>query len=1205
MGNIRTKVWQHAAESFYNCIIDSNCCVFPILKKEYENLEMTQVEQDKKDSEKTQKAKAMKLTSEAEQLDIKWVPMRSGNFPAYFDDIKSELENNTERGSMEWTSRKSEFLSNVLKDLGMKIIDSPMQIFHSMKAARINVQTVSPKNVLHFLKSYLSKKGDKCNIGQVNVDVSQTRFKRINAVCHILDYCLKDTDVSAPEFQNVPLLLSEAKTIHEFEEKNQIFLTPIKHLLPLSANKIVHSTQYDMLCKSDLFQTFVKNLRIQDFAILIVGNVPEKFCRGTVESWGKKSKHLPNNEWIGRFWLFLCTNLKILKKEFYDQNAVENKTIKKEQNREKSPIEDLCSSLLKNLGLCSFLPVSVNGADKLYPLGKGKQVLKLMPKSDRPEQLALIQMNVPVLDEQCLSNVKKGKGLGQYHISEITEYLVATLESAIDTLNCIYENRKTLNLNKSACAKMLEYFVRHIDIFQKNPSCKEKLRDLPLYCSLDNKLMALSRKEIIVLPEEMPEDGLQTFGLRITKVFIRKNRVPSEFFTYMGCITKTATELYIHYILPHFNQVPSIDVLQHVVFIKNNIFPQFLFDRNKENGLLGGLLQRIAFIPVGDGRLARACEFYNPHKEIFKTDNQLCSPSELPPFPFNKWEWEDFLLCCGIKDCMTTDMFLDFASRLESLANEVGITCVVKENSKRMVQILFSDQMVSRNFSFQGIQDAKFLIPLEMHNDLLTIAPQRERKSRLICFHDTTLPSNELLVWTVMDVISTEISNMISSIDLQVAVEKCGFKKEPCQETVLNHTVNVCNALNKNIKKLCSENIQIEGFVTSMMTQIYTFLQNKLIDKNVCGLKNIPFVFIIERKIFVAPEQVVLSINEQEEIPPYLFKNSSEFGQFYSLFEKNGAAKSLTCTLIANVLVEIWNRSKGKILQPNERSCTYKAVKILFSKLITEDVIDFNVSVLYLPGKNNALIQSSALIFIDNRLLEDRIGNNMPNMEYFVGFKELGMKVYDPVSEICRLPEKHRPYLLSRVVIEQLDAECKQNIIPSAYAQHLQALIHCENFLGGVCRLIRDEQYKNDCFCDEAVEIEIGKKLQLVEVKCVDKLTTVMTYKNEILSNTSRQRVMFSVIESNDTKVANLCIYFEATGNPDDSTWLKNFTKQVAITLNGYLGKPFRENIIHLPDLLKCILSPMSIERELDNLGICKIDERNLSKEPFIPVIGT
>lgn len=1136
--------------------------------------------------------------------------MRSGDFPAYFDDIKTQLGNNCKRGSMKWASQKSEFLSNVLKDLGMKIIDSPMQIFHSMKDAGTNVQMVSPKNVLHFLKSYRSKKVDKCYIGQVNVDVSQTRFQRINAVFHILDYCLKDKELTASEFQNVPLLLSEAKTIHEFEEKNQRFLTPIKHFLPLSANKIVHSSQYDMLHTSNLFQTFVENLRIQDLSILIVDNVPKKFRKGTVESWGKNSLQLPNNEWIGRFWLFLCANLQLLKQGFNDQNAVENKTIKKkkEQFDEKSPIEDLCCLLLKYLGLCSFLPVSVNGADKLYPLGEGKQVLKLLPKSDRPEQEALIQMNVPVLDTQCLLNIKTRQHLDQYHILEITEYLVATLESAIDTLNCVYENRKTLNLKKNACAKMLQYFVRHIDIFEKTPSCKEKLRNLPFYCSLDNKLIALSRNEIIVLPEEMPECGLQTFGLRITKVFIRQERVPSEFFAYLGCITMTATELYIHYILPHFNQVPSTAIVQHVMFIKNDVFTQLLHNRNEKNGLLErmlGLLNDIAFIPVGDGRLARACEFYNPHIEIFMKENQLCSPTELPPYPFNEKDWEMFLVYCGMKNCMTTYIFLDFASRLESMANDHGITSVVEENSKRMVEILFSERMLSRNFSFQRIQDARFLTPLKIHNNLLIIAPQKERKNRLLCFHDTTLPSNTLLVWTVMDAISNDLSKIMSRANISVAVEKCGFLEEPHQETVIKHTVNVCNALEQNIKKLCSEKPEVEGIVTRMMTQIYSFLQKNLSNENVCCLKNIPFIFISERKKFVTPEQVVFGINKDEEIPPYLFKASSEFGQFHSLFEKNGAAQSLTCTLIANVLFEIWNKSKGNILEPNIRSCTIKAVKILFSKLKTEAAIDFNVSVLYLPGKNSSLIQSSELIFIDDRLVEDRVGNNMPDMDYFVGFKDLGMKVYDSVSEICRLPEKHRPHLLSRVVIEQLDSDCKQNIKPSAYAQHLQALIHCEHFLGGVCRLIRDEQYKNDCFCEEAVEIEIGKKLQLVEVKCVDKLTTVMTYNNKILPNTSKQKVMFSVIESNDTKEAKLCIYFEATGNPDDSTWLKNFTKQVAITLNGYLGKPFRENIIHLPDLLKCILSPMSIERELDNLGICKMDEKNISKEPFNPVIGT
>lgn len=36
---------------------------------------------------------------------------------------------------------------------------------------------------------------------------------------------------------------------------------------------------------------------------------------------------------------------------------------------------------------------------------------------------------------------------------------------------------------------------------------------------------------------------------------------------------------------------------------------------------------------------------------------------------------------------------------------------------------------------------------------------------------------------------------------------------------------------------------------------------------------------------------------------------------------------------------------------------------------------------------------------------------------------------------------------------------------------------------------------------------------------------------------------MFLVIESNDIKVVNLCIYFEVIGNLDDFIWLKNFIK--------------------------------------------------------------
>lgn len=56
--------------------------------------------------------------------------------------------------------------------------------------------------------------------------------------------------------------------------------------------------------------------------------------------------------------------------------------------------------------------------------------------------------------------------------------------------------------------------------------------------------------------------------------------------------------------------------------------------------------------------------------------------------------------------------------------------------------------------------------------------------------------------------------------------------------------------------------------------------------------------------------------------------------------------------------------------------------------------------------------------------------------------------------------------------------------------------------------------------------------------------------------------------------------------------------------MNRYLGKLFKENNIYFLDLIKCIFLLMLIERELDNFGICRIDEKNFLKEMFILVFG-
>lgn len=58
--------------------------------------------------------------------------------------------------------------------------------------------------------------------------------------------------------------------------------------------------------------------------------------------------------------------------------------------------------------------------------------------------------------------------------------------------------------------------------------------------------------------------------------------------------------------------------------------------------------------------------------------------------------------------------------------------------------------------------------------------------------------------------------------------------------------------------------------------------------------------------------------------------------------------------------------------------------------------------VFYLLSKNNILIKSSVLVFIDDRMLEDRIGDNMFEVDFFIGFKELDIKVYDFVFEVSK-----------------------------------------------------------------------------------------------------------------------------------------------------------------------------------------------------------
>lgn len=1210
MKNSEGNIWQHLTKTLYTRIAETNCCVFPIVKKMCKDKEISFEKQQENDTETQnydfRRKKAPTLVTKGDNMEIIWVSLQFGAFPAYFNTISYRYRDDSENCfNKNMKPKNSKILSSILKDLGMKIIESPLWIFKSMKDAKVNVQTVSPKAVLEFLKSFRSNLNDKCRIEQVNINVSKTRFRNINWIKQILNYCLKDSNLTALDFQNVPLLVSESLKIHEFVETNQMFLTKKVDLLPFSADKFVHLEQFYML-QSKVFENFVTILGIEDFSNLIVDNIPEEFRQGRIKIWDKEGPCLPNKKWIDSFWDFLSTCIVHIKKEF-ELKKLRTANTDNEQDDFEHLVAQFCSTLVMYMGNCSFLHVKyADKTYKLYPLNKGKYVLKILPKLNCPEQSALKQLNVPIFDDDDL--IYHGRKVSYpENILEISIELLATVDNVQDILDCLYFNRLNLNLEKNACMKMLLFFVRHYEILKETTDCRKKLRCLPFYCGLVDMFMTLSEEDIdvIVVPKKMPLDGLVEFGQNISLVFIKHNDIPLSFFEYIGCIAQNPTDMYINHVLPKFNHMPSKAILQHLKFIKDIILPQLKYNSSRENcrklSSLEDLLQNIAFIPVRRGGLAKASDFFNPRKEIFKIENQLCCLNELPPTPFDEEDWEEFLVHCGMKSEMTPDIFVNFVKRLERLSNAKDFSDIVRKNSKQMVRILFDNLELHENYSFlQHIANAKFLTPHEIQQDYLTLALKSnlrfERKSRLLCFRGSTLPEYEDLVWTKLEIISKDVTDNMRTADINVAVDRFGFLSIPPLSCVLDHTKNVCNALEDKIKDICTEKSSIEITVTKMMSKIYTFLQEHACFDSVYILKSIPFIFIKERKMLVKPENVVLDIREHEEIPPYLYKASTCFENFFPVFEGHGAAKSLTCNHLAHILSKIWKKSKHEILHQNDRSCIEKAIKILFAKLKSEKADDFNVPVLYLLSKTKSLVKSNELVFTDDRLIEDRIGNDMPDIEFFIECDVLGMKIYDPLSIINKLPENHRPRLLSKVVLEQLDSECKTAIISSDYAKKLQTFLRSPSFFFGVCRLIRDELYQNGNSFSEERAIEIQKRLQSVEVKCVEKLKTIMTFEGKVLPNTIKRKTVFSTTESDHIELTKLIIYFDANGTVNNSTWLKS--------LNVFLGKPLKDNHIHLLDILRYIKNPNGMERELDSLDICSSRDNRLTLLLFMPELG-
>ncbi|XP_033730243.1 LOW QUALITY PROTEIN: sacsin-like [Pecten maximus] len=224
-------------------------------------------------------------------------------FPALFNTLADAKVMHLDN----WKKRKQ--MKQIMQDIGLRLLDSPVKILHSMKDAGVPVSEISPTIILEFLKSFSRTDIEhKCNIviREDGTDLSDTSLQNVGNVLRLLEYC-KRSDEFTSGIIGVPLCLTQDGKLRVFKEDSDIFCSEQFSMLPNSANRFLHHSLVCLLDEDELQGTIFKLFDIHSFAVYLSENLsPEKFRNpGKMVDWYPKNEHIPNSSWICKVWEFL------------------------------------------------------------------------------------------------------------------------------------------------------------------------------------------------------------------------------------------------------------------------------------------------------------------------------------------------------------------------------------------------------------------------------------------------------------------------------------------------------------------------------------------------------------------------------------------------------------------------------------------------------------------------------------------------------------------------------------------------------------------------------------------------------------------------------------------------------------------------------------------------------------------------------------
>jgi sacsin len=1107
------------------------------------------------------------------------------NVSPVITDRVSNLRQSTERKPSQ--DKDLAKLVQICKDIGIKLVESPEQIFKSMKEADIPVVEMTPDFFISFLKSHDTTHEDRCRIEQLGQSLEHTTIQKLK-IC--IKYCQRSTTFSE-QMENLPLCLTNDNVLRAFNSGSPVFCSVYCSLLQESSSHFLHYDCVDMFkCEQPGLKDFDINGFIQYLPDTL--NLERYRTLNRPVEWKPDNTSKPNMEWIKKMWKFFTS---VVCKQHNEREREPSDERKQEMNS-----ETILNLLHPALHWC-LIPCIQNQPTEgnisnpscgniLVPACEARYIIDISTFSGTMK-LALESLNLPIMDEDMY-----------LEYDNILEHLVVKRNNPIGLLNMLYKCRDLIEsriIKPEYCLEIMDFFSDHMNS-KKLANCSDedvfkKLKGIPLHVSVSGDHMDIpSNQSVLVMDDIEVTDGIAEWAMHSSTLLLQTTPKLTKLYQKLGFTDENLKkiDLYRKHLLPKFRFLPQENHLVHLKYTRDVLLAKPCGqDFNDEQNSLISILQSVAFIPNSDGELSTASCFKNPRKKLMRL---MFPESAFPTGVYREKEWNDFLSVVGMQCEITSEMIVQFARDIAN-AGENGITKDNKKDlenkSKKLLHHIYLCSTVDVNL-LRTLCEIKFIPPFKVTKWKADIYPQPDADF-LICFRNSTVRAEQGLCWTKCHIIPywADPRNEQYCEKKKEMFDLLEIQHYPTYDNVIHHMQNICESLKRTeISDIFAESVE------NLMSSMYTFLMSKLgeSDNIIClerGLSKMAVLYLPEQKMFVACNRVVKSINENEIIKPYLMEIPDKYHQFFELFEVLGMDRQVNVCNFVRVLALLKIDVNNDQLHINELQIVKQAIQRLFHylQISTFDEIEkklCSVETLYLLSRDNTLKDAKCLVYSDNTDFEEKIGDDI-GMPYVASLDKLGVRLTGSFAkEFKKLPKHLQPNILSSLVSRQLQ-ESFELLSLDENGLQLVALLSSPQFHQAVVRIAvhsrKTIQGLSPLELNEGVVntwIENIQNIQVIQVKSC-KLNLV--FKDTAVGN-EEVSCYYQKKKDNDDQNILYCAFKET----DIKDWLQESSRVIEYAISHCTGRKFVDSGALL---LKILLKIYNIDEMSVLLDREKVDE--------------